>query len=175
LDKTLPKPILDVSMAQANGVIRDLEGQASVEAAKSSQAAQNEFKTHKKTAIEAIRNFVQYLKDHGSTRQFAIGNEKFRQILWMNDKQKQPLDETLQLALDDLEANLERLYETNERLGKGEKIEKTVDSIQKDHPMSRNLVDETAKMLDELRQFIIQKDIVSMPAKTNCRVVPTPA
>jgi uncharacterized protein (DUF885 family) len=175
LDKTLPKPILDVSMAQANGVIRDLEGQASVEAAKSSQATQNEFKTDKKKAIEAIRNFVQYLKDHGSTRQFAIGNEKFRQILWMNDKLKQPLDETLQLALDDLEANLERLYETNERLGKGEKIEKTVDSIQKDHPMSRNLVDETAKMLDELRQFIIQKEIVSMPAKTNCRVVPTPA
>src|SRR5690242_11731778 len=84
LDKTLPKPILDVSIAQANGVIRDLEDQASMEAAKSSQAAQNEFKTAKKSAMEAIRNFVQYLKSHGSTTQFAIGKEKFQQILWMN-------------------------------------------------------------------------------------------
>jgi len=175
LDKTLPKPILDVSIAQANGVIRDLEGQASAEAAKSSQAAQNEFKTAKKTAIGAISNFVQYLKNHGSTSQFAIGREKFQQILWMNDKLKQPLEETLRLALDDLESNLERLYETNERLGKGEKIEKTLDSIQKHHPTSSNLVNETTKMLDELRQFIIQKDIIALPGTANCRVVPTPS
>ncbi|SRR5579864_657611 len=175
LDKTLPKPILDVSVSQANGVIRDLEGQASLEAAKSSHATQIEFKKAKKTAEKAIRNFVQFLKEHGSTTQFAIGREKFQQILLMNDKLKQPLEETLQLALDDLEANLERLYETSEQLSKGEKIEKTLDSIQRHHPTSRNLVDETTKMLDELRQFIIQKDIVSLPAKTSCRVVPTPA
>jgi hypothetical protein len=65
LDKTLPKPILDVSMIQANGVIRYLEGQESLEAARSSQATQNEFKKAKKTAEEAIRNLVEVLENHG--------------------------------------------------------------------------------------------------------------
>jgi uncharacterized protein (DUF885 family) len=175
LDKTLPKPILDVSIIQANGVIRDLEGQASIEAAKASSATQNEFKKAKKTAEEAIRSFVEDLKHRGSTSQFAIGRDKFQQVLWMNDKLKQPLEELLQLALDDLESNLERLSETNDKLGPSRKIEQTLDAIQSNHPKPENLVNETGKMLEELRQFLIQKDIVSLPSKMNCRVIPTPA
>jgi uncharacterized protein (DUF885 family) len=93
----------------------------------------------------------------------------------MNDKLKQPLKEILQIALNDLETNLELLWETNERLGPGKKIEQILGSIQSDHPKPESLVKETGKMLEELRQFLIQKEIVSLPAKTNCRVVPTPA
>jgi len=93
----------------------------------------------------------------------------------MNDKLKQPLEETLQLAMDDLESNLERLTETGEKLGLGKSIDAVADSIQNQHPKPENLISETAGMLDELKQFLIQKDLVSLPIRTNCRVVPTPA
>ena len=50
LDRTLPKPIVDVSVAQAIGVIKDLEGGASSEAAKTDKSTQVEFKNAKKIA-----------------------------------------------------------------------------------------------------------------------------
>ncbi len=175
LDRTLPKPILDVSIIQANGVVRDLESQATLEAAKSSQTTQSEFKAAKKIAEDSIRAFIEELKNRSSTSEFAIGREKFQRILWMNDKLKQPLEETLQLAMDDLESNLERLTETGEKLGLGKSIDVVADSIQNQHPKPENLISETAGMLDELKQFLVQKDLVSLPSRTNCRGVPTPA
>ncbi len=73
LDRTLPKPILDVSIIQANGVVRDLESQATLEAAKSSQTTRSEFKAAKKIAQESIRAFIEELKNRSSTSEFAIG------------------------------------------------------------------------------------------------------
>jgi uncharacterized protein (DUF885 family) len=175
LDKTLPKPILDVSIIQANGVVRDLDTQAALEATKASQKTRNEFNNAKKTAIEAIGDFVEGLKGRKSTSDFAIGREKFQHLLLMNDKLKLGLDDVLQLAVDDLESNLALLMETCEKLGHGKRIEDALDSVQKDHPRAEKLVTETADMLEELKRFIIQKQIVSLPAKTNCKVVPTPA
>jgi uncharacterized protein (DUF885 family) len=175
LDGTLPKPILEVSMIQANGVIRDLQSQAKAEAAKASQAAKSDFDRVKRIAEDAIGDFVRALKERGSTSQFAIGREKFQQLLWMNDKLKQPLEETLQLGLDDLKSNLERFYKTSEKLGPEKKVEEVLYTVQNDHPNAENLISDTAKMLNELKQFLVEKDIVSLPSKTNCRVVPTPA
>jgi uncharacterized protein (DUF885 family) len=175
LDKTLPKPIVDVSIAQANGVIRDLKSGATSEAAKTSGATQDEFTTAENIAIESIRSFVEDLSHRTTTSEFAIGREKFQEIVWMNDKMKQPLDETLQLAIDDLESNLQQISETGEKLAPGRKVEEIVESIEREHPRSEKLVEETAAMLDELRQFLVQKEIVSLPTRTDCRVVPTPA
>jgi uncharacterized protein (DUF885 family) len=135
----------------------------------------SEFDKAKKAAEEAIRNFVEALKSRGSTSQFAIGKEKFQQLLLMNDKLKQHLEETLQLGLVDLKTNLERFYETSEKLGWGKKVEQVLDTVQNDHPKAENLVSDTAKMLDELKQFLIDRNIVSLPSRTNCKVVPTPA
>jgi uncharacterized protein (DUF885 family) len=175
LDQTLPKPIVDVSVSQANGVIRDLESEATSEAAKASSGTREEFTKARQIAEESIRSFMEELNRRNKSSDFAVGRDRFQQILWMNDKMKEPLDETLQLAIDDLEVNLQRLAETGEKLAPGRNIEEIVESIEREHPRSERLVEETAAMLDELRQFLVRKEIVSLPTRTNCRVVPTPA
>ncbi|HEX4920043.1 MAG TPA: DUF885 family protein, partial [Candidatus Bathyarchaeia archaeon] len=45
----------------------------------------------------------------------------------------------------------------------------------REHPTPENLVEDTAKMLEELRQFVIEKDLLTFPSGTKCRVVQTPA
>src|SRR5205807_4792505 len=134
-----------------------------------------EFDSLKREAVTAMASFVEELsEEHSLSMDFALGRERFQKLLWVNDRINRPVEEVLAMGLQDLESNLKALRELAEKIGPGETVASVVDGIQENHPTSHRLIDETAEGLRDLELWLREHDLVSIPAGTRVRVVPTP-
>jgi uncharacterized protein (DUF885 family) len=175
LDKTLAQPIVDVATKQVQGVLRDLDGNATQEAGKASGPVREEFESLKREAVTAMASFIEELsEEHSLSMDFALGRERFQKLLWVNDRISRPVEEVLAMGLQDLELNLKALRELAEKIGPGETVASVVDGIQENHPTAHRLIDETAEGLRDLELWLREHDLISIPPGTRVRVVPTP-
>jgi uncharacterized protein (DUF885 family) len=176
LDPTLADPIVEVAIKMTQGVIRDLDGDAAREAAKANVAIREEFDRAKAEAVIAMVEFVDSLHEERKTSMdFALGRERFQKLLWVNDRINQPVEEVLELGLRDLEANTKALRESGERISPGASVASIVEEIQQDHPTAKLLLDDAAEGLHDLEGWLRERELVSIPAGTRVRVVPTPS
>ena len=176
LDKTLADPNVEVAIKMTEGVMRDLDGDVARQAATANVAIREEFDRAKADAITSMVGFIDSLhEEHKTTNDFALGREKFQKLLWVNDRISQPVEEVLELALQDLESNTKALRESAERIRPGATVASIVDEIQQDHPTAKLLLDDAAEGLHDLEGWLRERQIVSIPAGTRVRVVPTPS
>ncbi len=175
LDKTLAAPIVNVAVRQIQGVLKDLDGNSAAEAAKASGPTRDEFVRAKGEALTAMVSFIDSLQEeHSLSMDFALGRERFQKLLWVNDRINKPVEEVLAMGLQDLESNLKALRELAERISPGKTVNKVIYDVQVDHPSSSRLIDETADGLRDLEAWLREHNLVSIPAGTRVRVVPTP-
>jgi len=176
LDGTLPDPIVEIAIKQIQGVIRDLDGDAAREAAKANIAIREEFDRAKADAILSMVEFIDALhEEHKTSNEFALGRDLFQKLLWVNDRIDQPVEEVLELAVQDLKANTKALRESAERIRPGGTAESIVEEIQQDHPTAKLLLDDAAEGLHDLEGWLRERELVSIPAGTRVRVVATPS
>src|SRR6266702_365145 len=176
LDATLADPIVEVAIKQIQGVIRDLDGDAAREAAKANVAIREEFERSKGEAVLSMVDFIEALhEEHQTSMDFALGRERFQKLLWVNDRISQPVEEVLELALRDLEANAKALREVTERIRPGATVSTILEEIQQDHPTAKLLLDDAAEGLHDLEGWLRERELVRIPAGTRVRVVPTPS
>jgi len=173
LNQTLAKPFVDISSMMCQGAIQELEKDATQEAAKASQATREEFERLRGRAIVAINNFLTALENRPTNMEFAIGRSNFQKLLWASDRINSSVEEVLELGNADLAKNLEALDETVKRLGAAS-LDEAFDTVRKDHSTAESLIPDTAATLTSLESFIRDKNIVTIPSDTKCRVVETP-
>ena len=175
-DKTLADPIVEVAIKMAEGVMRDLDGDVARQAATANVAIREEFDRAKADAIISMVQFIDSLhEEHKTTNDFALGREKFQKLLWVNDRISQPVEEVLELAVQDLESNTKALMESAKKIRPRATVESIVEEIQEDHPSANLLLDDAAEGLHDLEGFLRERQIVSIPTGTRVRVVPTPS
>jgi uncharacterized protein (DUF885 family) len=176
LDATLPDPIVEVAIKQVQGVMRDLDGDTAREAAKANIAIREEFDRAKAEAVVSMVGFIDALhEEHKTSMDFALGRERFQKLLWVNDRINQPVEEVLELGIQDLKANSKALRESADRIRPGATVESIVEEIQQDHPTAKLLLDDAAEGLHDLEGWLRERELVSIPAGTRVRVVPTPS
>ena len=176
LERTLPDPIVEVAIRQVQGVIRDLDGDVAREASKANIAIREEFDRAKAEAVTSMVGFIDALhEEHKTSMDFALGRERFQKLLWVNDRINQPVEEVLELAVQDLDANTKALRESAERIRPGETVENIVEEIQQDHPTAKLLLDDAAEALHDLEGWLRERELLSIPSGTRVRVVPTPS
>ena len=174
LNRTLAEQFVKISSMMLQGTIQEFTKDASEEAAKSSYSTRDEFEKLRGVATEAINNFLTALKEkHTTNMDFAMGRAKFQKLLWASDRITETVEEVLTLGTNDLESNLGMLDETVKKMGAGSLTE-AFDQVRRNHPSAESLIPDTAATLDGLESFIREKDIVSIPLDTKCKVVPTP-
>ena len=176
LDKTLSDPIVEVAIRMTEGVMKDLDGDVARQAATANVAIREEFDRAKQDAIVSMVQFIDSLhEEHRTTNDFALGRERFQKLLWVNDRISQPVEEVLQLAIQDLEANTRALKESAHKIRAKAPLQEIVDEIQEDHPTANLLLDDAAEGLHDLEGFLRDRQIVSIPLGTRVRVAPTPS
>jgi uncharacterized protein (DUF885 family) len=176
LDGILPDPIVEVAIKMTQGVMSDLDGDTAREAGKANIAIREEFERAKQDAVLAMVEFIDALHEqHKTSMDFALGRERFQKLLWVYDRINQPVEEVLELAIQDLEANTKALRESAERIRPGATVESIVEEIQDDHPTAKLLLDDAAEGLHDLEGWLRERELVSIPAGTRVRVVPTPS
>lgn len=174
LSRSLAEPFVKISTMMLQGTVQELREDASLEAAKASEERKSEFGRLRDIAIESINGFLTDLKEkYSTTMDFAMGREKFQKVLWTRDRLSMSVEEALELGLEDLSKNLAALDETVKEIG-ASSLSEAFDIVRRDHSTRETLIPDTAMTLESLEQFIREKNIVSIPLDTKCRVVETP-
>ena len=128
-------------------------------------------------AAEPVLGFVEHLKalrpyaDAG----FAIGKDRFSALLKHGEMVDMSLERLLNIGEADLRRNLKRFADVAASIDADKTPAEVMAAIAADHPAADMLIDETRDMLEDIRQYLIDKDIVSVPSEVRCRTVPTPS
>ena len=154
----------DIDLVNATSALTDTDLRGRLEAAR-------------ELAAEAVRGFVEHLKALRpyADASFAIGRGKFTAMLKHGEMVDLPLERLLTIGEGDLQRNLERFSEVAAQIVSSRPPADVIASIAADHPAADALVEETHEMLEEIRQFLIDEDIVSIPSEVRCQTVPTPS
>lgn len=129
-------------------------------------------------AAAGLRVFAAWLRDERLPRagqDFAIGRENMETMLRLNELVDISLDDLLELGEKNLAENLEAFRSVVEGLRPGGDPRSVYqDEVESVHAARGGLVDQTRDMLEGIRSFLVDRDIVSIPSDVRARVAPTP-
>ena len=178
----LSKHVVDMSVESYGGMARfyrtDLLRFAG---AVSDRRIADEFTSALNTAAAALDRFVERLKSRGnpSANQegeegFAIGPTLYEGMLATGEGLDLPLEQVAQVGRANLEENLELIREVAGRIAPGRPVESIVAEIGHDHPSAHALIPDTRDLLEDIRQALLDFDIISLPSDDRCQVIETP-
>ena len=132
---------------------------------------QAEFRTANDAAISAMKALDAWLTEQeaGATERFALGPEKFAAMLRATERIDVPLPRLKEIAERDLERNLAAMREACHAIAPGQTIEACVATVNADK-MAGSPVEGATKQLVDLRAFVEEKKLVSIPGPERARV-----
>jgi uncharacterized protein (DUF885 family) len=123
-------------------------------------------------AMDSLRAFNAYLKDDLSkkTSDWRLGKERYaKKFAFTLVAGKTP-----EQVLSEAEAALQDMREKMAKLAAPHSIREALDEIAKQHTTPDAFMDEAQKDLAEATAFVKEKHLVTLPARNNLRVIPTP-
>ena len=178
LGPRLSAPVLEACIEAYEGVSafyeKDLVAAVSM---LDDQAARNDFQRAKDSASAAVKGFVEHLRSMQTRAvgDFAIGEAKFLGLLKYGEMVDLPIERLLQVGREDLAANTARLRHVASTIDASKSPSEIMAEMVKDHPSADALIDETRDMLEEIRGYLLEHDIVSVPSEIRCATVETPS
>ena len=127
-------------------------------------ALQARFKTSNAAAIKAAQDLADWLKAQKphATQDFALGADKFSRMLHATELVDLPLDQLKAIGESDLARNLAALKAACDQFAPGKSLKDCVARESADKPVG-GAVEGARKQLASLRQFVADKDLVTIP------------
>ena len=178
LNQEIGKPILDMSIESYEGMACfyrvDLE--KGVEGL-SDRSVLEPFNQAREEAAKAIDGFVAGLRErlNRASPDFAIGPEMYEKMLRYGEMVELPLSRVIDVGQADLERNLEELREVAGRIDSTRSVAQLIEAISADHPTADGLIPDTRGILEDIRSFVIDRDILTVPSEERCQVMETPS
>jgi hypothetical protein len=107
------------------------------------------------------------------TENFALGPDRFRSMLYDIERVDTPLDELERIGRADLQRNQTALRSACAQFAPGASIEDCAAKLAARKPVG-GAVAEARRQLTELRQFVVDKQIVTIPGSEQARVAESP-
>jgi Bacterial protein of unknown function (DUF885) len=171
LDVSLPRPNLEIAIEAVDGQTAYLDGEVREAARDQETAAVLE------TAIDLTRSFADYLKAKRATANdnFALGEERFLRLLRLRELVDLDVAALERMVRSDIERNRAAAEAAAQQVLPGAGVAAALERLQDQHPTSTSLINDVAGMLDGLRRFLLERDLVSIPEDGRCLVRPTPS
>ncbi len=136
-----------------------------------------DFRSSIDTAAAALDAFVDSLKvrARAADNDFAIGSELYSRMLATGEGLDLPLDRIARVGQADLDENLFRIRELSSSIAPRKTVREIVDENSRHHPNAAGLIPDTRELLEDIRQSLIDHNIISVPSDDRCQVVETPA
>ena len=127
-------------------------------------------------AIKAMKDIDAWFKtlEPSATDDFALGADKFSQMLHATERVDTPLAELAQIGRRDLDRNLAALKEACATFAPGATVMECVAKAQS-HKPTGGAVEMARKQLGDLKAFILEKKVVTIPGPEEARVNEAPA
>ncbi|HTA65262.1 MAG TPA: DUF885 domain-containing protein, partial [Xanthomonadaceae bacterium] len=139
------------------------------------KALQDRFKASNEKAIKATRELADWLKSQKpqATQDFALGPAKFAKMLYATERVDIPLDKLEAAGEADLARNLASLKSACDQYLPGKPLADCVAKVEANKPEG-GAVEGARAQLTGLRQFIIDKDLVTIPGTEQAKVDEAP-
>lgn len=137
-----------------------------------------EFIRVNEAAMAELKNYQDWLRkdllprSHGT---FAIGAENYRLKLLYDEMVDTPLPRLLEMGYAQLHKDQQAFADTARRIDPNKKPEDVLKELEKDHPAADKLLSSAQQQLDGLRQFLVDKKIITVPGGAQATVVETPS
>jgi len=136
---------------------------------------QQEFASANAEAIEAMQDLTDWLKSNmpNATEDFALGPDLFREMLWDTERVDISLEELEAIGRADMARNLQNLQEACAEYAPGFSLQDCFAKMSSNKP-SEDSVQSAREQLQEIRKFIVQEDLVSIPGTEEAKVDEAP-
>ena len=134
-----------------------------------------EFNETRETASAAASEFADRIQSRKIRPEFAIGSQLYQRMLSVGEAVDTPLSDVLSIGQANLEQNLRRLDEAAALVAPGKSVREAVAMVSANHPTAESLIPETRDMLEDIRQALIDHDIIGLPSEERCQVTETPS
>lgn len=177
LADSLPEPFIKTAILIAKGTA-DFLGKDMLIALEElkNDSIMKELEPVNKTAIEEINNYATYLEKEKlpmANKNFQLGRENYKKMLSGEMVYLEP-EKILEIGMKRLRQEQQQFEETAKKI---DPIKKAIDvykEIQRDHPTAASLIPDTKKNIESIRQFLIDKKIVTIPSDVRVKVEETP-
>jgi uncharacterized protein (DUF885 family) len=178
LAESLPRPQIETAIEQANGAV-DFLAKDLVDALKGvkEETLMAKFRAANNRAIEELRSYSKYLKEQKLPKandQYALGREKYAKLVNYGEMLTISPEALLDIGMKELKRKQDVFAAAAREIDPGKKPIEVFKAIQKDHPTEKNLIPDTAKDLDMIRQFLIDYKIITIPSPVRAKVMETP-
>ncbi len=178
LADSLPRPYVETAIDVAGGNVAFLKGDLLI-ALKDvkNDSLMGLFRAANEKTISAINDFADWLRKEKmptANDQYAIGRDNYRKMLLNNEDLTISPEKILELGLANLKKEQERFNAAAAIIDPSKKPIDVYHEMQKDHPSADSLIPEAKKHLDIIRQFLIDKNLVTMPSEVRVQVKETP-
>jgi hypothetical protein len=138
-------------------------------------ALQARFKASNAAAIKATQDLADWLKAQKphATHDYALGAAKFSKMLHATELVDLPLDQLKAIGESDLQRNLDALKAACDKFAPGKSLSACVAKESADKPVG-GAVEGARTQLAGLRQFIVDKDLVTIPGPEQAKVEEAP-
>jgi uncharacterized protein (DUF885 family) len=177
--KNPPKLWTEIALMQAQGT-RALYAETLPKAFAPVQdaALQEAFKQEQARCLAAIDGFIRFLREDllpRSNGDFVIGEQIYRQKLLYEEGVTEDIGSLLAWGKAELKRTQDQFREVAARITPGKAPMDVYRELGKEHPAPAELVPTTRAMLEEIRQFLVDKRIITIPSEVRALVAETPA
>jgi hypothetical protein len=176
LRRPLPRSYIRIGHISAGGLASFYESDVPAAFAPVDDARlQEEFHAANAGAVKAMKELDAWFtqKEASATEDFALGPKRFAAMLHATYRIDVSLPRLKDIAQRDLERNLAAMREACSAVVPGQTIEACVAKVKADK-VSGNAVEVAAKQLSELRSFVEENSLVTIPGLGQARVAESP-
>jgi hypothetical protein len=173
----VPRPHAEIAAEMFEGTIRWLEDDLVRAVAGISPDLMDRFTEGLRKAVEAVRSFLGFLREEvlpRATPEFALGEDRFCAMLWAGERLDLGIPDLLRLGDEELERLQAAFEETARAIDPHRPPEEVARALAAEHPSEADLIPYTRQILHRLREFLTERDIVTLPPTDDVRVEPTP-
>ncbi|MEO6695667.1 MAG: DUF885 domain-containing protein [Ignavibacteria bacterium] len=177
-DDVIPKTFVTTAISIAKGTADFLEKDLLI-ALKDvkNKSLMKEFNEANKIAIKEINDYAEFLEKEklpGADNSFNLGRERYLKMLKVNEMIDYTPEKILEIGMENLKREQMLFEETARLINPNKKAIDVFKDIQNDHPTAEGLIPDTRKNLEAIRQFLIDKNIVTIPTEVRALVKETP-
>lgn len=171
-----PRVFTEVAIEQVSGGVQFFRDVLPPLLAEISEAQAPALNVEEK-AVSAFEAYLEWLKEDllpRSNGEFAVGTEVFEELLrtdYMLDYTAEELAEVGRQVFDETKAEMERL---SEEIDPEKTWPEIIEEARDDHPEPGDLLAAYREVLEDLKNFIVEKDLVTIPEGEELEVVETP-
>jgi uncharacterized protein (DUF885 family) len=168
----LPRPFVELALAIGGGLSQHFR-EAETFAGRASMGPQ--VASARATAESGVTEFLAWLREEclpRSTADFALGPHRYQRLLFVREGIEAPIEEIRKAGAADLARNQARLAEIarEEHVALGELFQR----MNRDHPAAADVLSTARAYVDETRNFVAERQLVTIPEPAVCRVEETP-